>query len=384
MADTPLVTPVGDKVYRYPETLCTPPYEKWMLFEVRTARHIGRTGLSLEGANSDRTLAACALYLPENALQSTQRIEWVTESYGAAAGAAIEAAFQRGSAPSTPTTQTGGGSIQNLLSSISNISSASSAVAGGVASGAAAFGVSQLTRTIDAANKAIGIDASGSAPIEGVLGKTVNPRTDIFFKNVDYRTHNFNFTLIPRTFKEAQEIDNILNLFHFYSLPSYGSGVGTGEGNFFIGYPYEFVITIFTQVQGSQAHHLNTIGRSVLTSIEVNHAGGNQVAFVDSVTSKGTLEQYFPAVTTLNLAFKETRLLGRDSDVDKKNVIWRGTQGMKPSAFEDPRGTGEGEGAGVSNQDAAIAVGAGGSVVGAVRIGANILSEVQKRRLRRP
>jgi hypothetical protein len=181
----------------------------------------------------------------------------------------------------------------------------------------------------------------GDQLLGAALGKTVNPRTDIFFKNVDYRTHRFDFKLIPRTLQEAQSIDNILNIFHYYSLPSYGGG----SGNFFIGYPYEFVITLFTQLQGT--HHLNTIGRSVLTSLEVNHAAGNQVAFVDDQN----VQQYYPAVTSMELSFKETRLLGRDVDADGKNVIFRGSKNDMPKGpdgktplFNDPRAA-DGDGA---------------------------------------
>jgi hypothetical protein len=71
-----------------------------------------------------------------------------------------------------------------------------------------------------------------------------------------------------------------------------------------IGYPYEFVITMFNET------HINKIERSVLTGLTVDHAGGDRIAFATG---------YYPAATTLSLSFKEVRLLGRDSD-----VIFRG------------------------------------------------------------
>ena len=115
----------------------------------------------------------------------------------------------------------------------------------------------------------------------------------------------------------------ILNILHFYSLPSYGAAGALGvAGNFFIGYPYEFVITLFTQVTGGGHHHINTIERSVLTNMSVDHAGGDRVAFVDDRGGK----EYFPAATKMSLSFKETRLLGRD----------RGRDG-KPTDLKDPR-----------------------------------------------
>ena len=321
-------------ITRYPQTLGSAPYEKWMLFEVRTGRHIGRTGMTGEGAAVDRTLAACALYLPDSALTSKQSISWQADSYGAAAGKAIEGAFQTGSAGELKTGLGAGGAISGLLSGIG---------AGLESKGLDA--INQQTEKLKSYNAGQG-DLT-SAAIGGLAGATVNPRTDIFFKNVEYREHRFDFKLIPRSLQEAKNIDTILNIFHFYSLPSYGEGAG----DFFIGYPYEFVITLFTQIQGT--HHLNTIGRSVLTSVEVNHAAGNQVAFVDEWHN----QQYYPAVTSLELNFHEVRLLGRDNDASKKNVIFRGTNNTNPG-FEDPRAA-----SGHGTLDAVLALAGVGAVV---------------------
>ena len=330
-----IVDPNSQSVYRYPASLGTPPYEKWILFEVRTARHVGRTGLALEGGAKDSTLAACALYLPDSALRSSQSIEWQTESYGAAAGKAIEGAFQNGTGANVEPkagTGGGGGSIAGILDSLKSAASDVASVGGAIGASKSLSMIDEFASQTQNYNRGQS-GQLGDQLLGAALGKTVNPRTDIFFKNVDYRTHRFDFKLIPRTLQEAQNIDNILNIFHYYSLPSYGGG----SGNFFIGYPYEFVITLFTQLQGT--HHLNTIGRSVLTSLEVNHAAGNQVAFVDD----RNIQQYYPAVTSIELSFKETRLLGRDMDADGKNVIFRGSKNDMPNGpdgkplFNDPR-----------------------------------------------
>ena len=134
------------------------------------------------------------------------------------------------------------------------------------------------------------------------LGGVANPRTDTAFDAMQYRTHEFTFNLIPRDKQEADNIDAILNILHYYSLPSYG--YNTSLWNFMIGYPYEFVITMFNQT------HINKIERSVLTGLSVDHTGGDRIAFATD---------YYPAATTMTLSFKEVRLLGRDSE-----VIFRG------------------------------------------------------------
>jgi hypothetical protein len=310
--------PIDDLNTRYPAQLGTPPFEKWMLFEVRSGRHVARDGFAAEDAtNVDRTLASVALYLPMDAMKSTTTVEWSTsENYGAAAGAAIEAAFQKGSSPNVTTMSGAGKALGNVLANAPAV----------VKSAAGAMATQATAKGINAFNEAVGSEGSAEAIMSGALGKTVNPRTDVLFKNVDYRTHTFSFKLIPRSYDEAIAIDTLLNIFQYFSLPDYGQG----SLNFFIGYPYEFMITLFTQQNGS-THHLNTINRSVLTSMAVDHAGGGRVAFVDGYGG----QQFFPAATSLELEFKETRLLGRDDD----SAVWRATNNKVPSALRanDPR-----------------------------------------------
>lgn len=301
---------------KYPAELGTAPWEKWILFEVRSGRHIARDGFVKESSTIiDRTVASVALYLPASALKSSMSIGYKDISMGAVAGQAIEGMFQKGKIDE-PNVGTGGGILEKFKA-------AGSAAAG---AGAGFFQQAGYDVLSDVAS------AVGAAPevIDALAGGAVNPRTDSVFEAVSYRTHDFDFSLIPRSKSEADSIDAILNILHFYSLPSYGAA---GAGNFFIGYPYEFVITMFTQVTGG-SHHINTIERSVLTNLGVDHAGGDRVAFVDD---RGGVE-YFPAATKLTLSFKETRLLGRDVNPNTaKGVIYRGTSSNLPEYLKDDK-----------------------------------------------
>ena len=81
------------------------------------------------------------------------------------------------------------------------------------------------------------------------------------------------------------------------------------------GYPYEFEIDMFTQHNGS-AHHINTIDRSVLETVSINHASNSRVSFVDQYGGN----QYYPTSTTITLQFKEVRLQGRN----RQTKIWHG------------------------------------------------------------
>ena len=284
------------------------PHEKWILLEARAGRHIARDGFVAGEANEpDRTLASVALYLPTDALKSGMSVDYKDVDLGMAAGKAIEEAARTG-ALNPPTAGTGGG---GWIDKLKNIASAG-------AHGAVGLGTAKALGMIEEAGSAFVDDPR--ATIEVVAGKAVNPRMDTMFDKMQYRTHEFTFNLIPRDKGEADNIDAILNILHYYSLPDYGDN--TNIWNFMIGYPYEFVITMFNQT------HLNKIERSVLTGLTVDHAGGDRIAFATD---------YYPAATALTLSFKEVRLLGRDSE-----VILRG--GARAGIGDDPRRDGPGDG----------------------------------------
>ena len=305
--------------FKYPADLTTPPHEKWILFEARSGRHIARDGFVFEADGKDDTLASVALYLPQEALKSAMSVDYKTIDLGMAAGKAIETAFQTGGSLRAPVQGTNPGS--STINTVLGITGA------GVAGAVTKVALDAFDNFASAA-----ID-DPKAALEVAVGGRINPRTDTAFDRMQFRTHEFVFNLIPRTKGEADSIDAILNILHFYSLPSYGDAkLAT---NFMIGYPYEFVITMFNET------HLNKIERSVLTGMAVDHAGGDRISFVGEPTQLGVgvhdpkaLQEYYPAATSLTLSFQEVRLLGRD--LATKNVILRGDG---TGIGKDPRGS---------------------------------------------
>lgn len=314
MASFQLPTDIKSRILKYPSTLTTPPHEKWILFEAKAGRHIGRTGMNVE-KKADSTLKAVALYLPPEALSSSLSVSWQQDDYGAVYGAALERAMQQGDLPNATTGNVDNSLLARVLSAVGRGVEASIINKG--------FDIAQNGISVPLGGKLGNVTLGGGAGnlLTGVLGQVPNPRTDLFFKGLEYRSHAFSFTLLPRNIQEARVIDHILNTFQFYMLPSFGKGA-------FIGYPYEFEITMFTQ-RGNTPHHLNTIGRSVLTRCNINHASGTRVAFVNEIGGS----EYFPASTTLQLEFLEVRLLSRS---DPQSPIWHGTAGYRSSAYEDP------------------------------------------------
>jgi len=300
------------RTHRYPADIGSPPHEKQMLFEVKKARHIGRRGITGEDAQGDWTVAAAALYMPADALNTTTNVDWESADIGIVGGAMIEA-FTRGGAP------TSGNMMEKLTET-------GKAFTGGFVADLTA---KLLTKGLDTVLPG----SSGKAILQSMFGQTIDPRSDMLFNGVQYRKHTFSFTLIPRSLREAQSINEILNVFQFYMLPKYGGEDGVGVDSFFIGYPYEFDITMITAGgaaagravgadKADASPHINKIDRSVLTSCNINHAAGQRVAFMGN---------YYPAATALTLNFTEVRLQGRDS---YGKSMWHGdnTQPLDPNS----------------------------------------------------
>lgn len=310
------------QVLKYPDNVAK--FNKWLRFDVRLGRHVGRGQIINEGKNKDSVVMAAALYLPSSALKSSMTVGYDTTEFS---GLMVEAAAQ--AATNIANMQLGKG----VLSDVLETGKAALSSLGGIAKGAAAETVGEFLKS--QAFAALGTQA------EAVTGQKANPRTDIIFTAQEYRTWTFEYILIPRTLQEAQNIKKIVNMFRFYMLPIYkGTNAGQGpKGAYMMGYPYEWTIGIYGQdvtdnrsfgqannvaltaggnvfnntneffsIGGNELHHVNKIGRSVLRNLTVDQAGGGKVAFV---TQQGSRE-LFPLVTSMTLDFQEVILLGRD------------------------------------------------------------------------
>lgn len=326
---------------RYPLEVGTAgPFEKWMLFEARSARHVGRRGLAPEDGRNDDTLAAAQLYIPAEALNSSITASYDTSDIGPFIGVLSEAAARQ---PGLITAFTGIGAAATELAQgnygqalgkagdvLSELVTTTKNTVGSVADGStiAQAALAGVLKMVD--------DKLGGGAVTQAIGTRINPRTDVLFSHVGYREHRMEYILIPRSEDEARAIDNIIKFFQFYMLPTYSPAVGSGQDleGMLMGFPYEFEISFWSENNPSM-HHFNKIGRSVLTNVAVDHAGGSQVAFFR--TAKGEL---FPAVTKLSLAFQEVRLLARDEHTAQgsasgKGLIDRGNTGEYPDPGRD-------------------------------------------------
>lgn len=298
---------------RYPANLGQPPVDKWILFEAKSGRHVVRSVLP-DATGADRTLASVGLYMSEDALKDTLTLTYNQADLGPFIGTLAELIAKGQNLlnikPSTSSQDRS--SLQARLEAIfSKVSNSLSDIGSTFKDALKADAVQGLT------------NLSNPVATGAVLGARPNPRTDVQFDSQKYRTHAFTFTLIPRDVSEAQAIDQIVNFFQFYSLPSYRAAANTTQvqiGAFMMGFPYEFVIT-YRDGFGQELQHTNRVARSVLTQVDIDHAGAGKVAFVRDGSD------LYPVVTTISLQFQEVILLARDSpeiqragSIDPNNV----------------------------------------------------------------
>jgi hypothetical protein len=310
MADLPAIQTVpvstaGPQRFKYPNQLGSAPFEKWILFEVKSGRHVVRNKVIPEGGtNLDRTLASIGLYLSESALVDSILVCYDESPLGAFVGAAVELLAQSGQNMFDMNFSFSENTSGGLADKLSAITSEAMRVYGDIKTAVRDHWQDALKADIFKA-----VDQITGGAGRAITGKRPNPRTDLLFDTQKYRTRELSFLLIPRNVQEAQQIDNIIHAFQYYMLPAYlgpeQQNRTSGFGSFLMGFPYEFEISLLQNDKVME--HVNKIGRSVLTNVAIDHAAGGKAAFVEQ---GGEL---YPVATKLTLSFQEVRLLGRDS-----------------------------------------------------------------------
>jgi hypothetical protein len=125
-------------------------------------------------------------------------------------------------------------------------------------------------------------------------GLALNPQVELLFKNIQNREFLFDFRLVPRNQKEANEITEIIKKLRFFAAPEIPSN---SSGRYFIP-PSEFDIEFM--VGQKRNPYLPRVSTCVLQGIDVNYSSAGQwTAFQDGM----------PVEISLQLRFKEVEIL---------------------------------------------------------------------------
>ena len=167
------------------------------------------------------------------------------------------------------------------------------------------LGATWSANTIRGAITSITGDTLTNDEIFGAIGGIVtNPNTELLFNNMDMRTFQLKWKLVPRNAKESQQVKDIINTLKKSMLPgtgvkevfeiSEGSGVNAG----FISIP-DLVRVSFMNGSGP-ADYLPQYKMCAVTQVDINFTPDGTYATYDD----GTMVAY-----QLGLNFQETKLI---------------------------------------------------------------------------
>ena len=222
-----------------------------------------------QSRNVQRVATTIVLYMPPD-IQATYAADWTQTNLGT--GKEITDLFK----------SHGGGSLKELFQSA---------------------GASILQTAGDALNSFTDINLKDATSLG--MRMVINNHQEVIFNGIGFRQFNFSFRLTPESEAEAENIDNIIRAFKFYSAPEILQG---WAGRFWI-YPAEFDLQYYAN--GKENLFLNRISTCALTNMTVNYTPvGHWAAFRSSKLPTG---QGAPSVCTdITLQFTELELITKE------------------------------------------------------------------------
>jgi hypothetical protein len=142
----------------------------------------------------------------------------------------------------------------------------------------------------------------------GTGGKVENPMMELLYSSPDFRSFRFDFLMMPRSEREAKEVQDIIDLLRFHQAPE----IVRNSGGYFLYPPSEFDISFLNN--GSENKNIPKISTCVLTSIDTDYAPGGFAAYEVEGEPKPSIGRTgMPVAIRLSLSFTETEYLVKGS-----------------------------------------------------------------------
>lgn len=154
--------------------------------------------------------------------------------------------------------------------------------------------------------KAIATKLGGSA-VQNVTQKAVNPRTQMLFSNMNFRSFTWTWTLYPRNKDEAKALWDIIEFVKYHILPEYDEQ----SGGVFLIQPSLFDIEFHSF--GQRNDYLPKTLTCVCKNLTVDYAPAGTVAFFEPYYDEGT-ERWVsaPIGVRLSMSFEENEILTKN------------------------------------------------------------------------
>jgi len=136
-------------------------------------------------------------------------------------------------------------------------------------------------------------------------GKAVNPMEEQQLDGLPFREFSFEFTFVPRSADEANQMNNIIYTFRNAMLPNTFDATLSGEKDVsakdgYFNYPN--VVDVY--LDGPIAKKVDGFLPCVITQCDIDHTGGNKFVTFDDGT---------PVIQTMTLGIREIRILSQQN-----------------------------------------------------------------------
>ena len=257
-------------LYEYPPDLKSGSTSKhWISFDAFAFNR---------GTGSGTQTLDIALYIPNDALQTSYKSEYSAAALGQIGGRALESLQKSG--------QTVGGLESIIAAQVTSL--ASEGVETTVLTGAVG---GETAKTI----------------LQQTSGKVVNPYIVAAYKGPsDMREHKFTFKFNPKDSSESRTCVSIINAFKAAMLPSHSGGNNKTSPAGLFSYPDEFVITYYINGEALPTGPTNpmfNIGRSVCTACEMDYNTEGVPLFFEGTQ--------YPVSMQMELSFMELEVMHR-------------------------------------------------------------------------
>jgi hypothetical protein len=259
--------------------------------------NIAVTGATLTGAGLGGTAAAAVVTAEGKSARDAQQLKYVVALY----------------LNNKPRTEYAANWADTDLGMFGGITSEAAKALGGIMTGGGEGMAGRVDEALGALKTATGAGAAlaltnadralselgggASAAVSAFSGTTINPFKSQLFKNMNFRTFNFDYTFIPKNDREKEQVYEIIDVFKYYMHPT------LGEDGFFVSYPAEFQIEFHYKDEGPNTHLFRT-SSCALTNMKVEYGGQ------DFITLKGTAGA--PSEISMSLTFLELELIYRE------------------------------------------------------------------------
>ena len=164
----------------------------------------------------------------------------------------------------------------------------------------------------------------------------INPHLELLYTAPTFRTFQFDFAFYPRSQREANEVQNIIDCFHFHSLPEFNDKANKA----FLVPPSEFEVSFH---YGSTINkNIRSPQRCVLTGVDIDYApnGFHTYETPDAAGYSQRGGTGMPVGIRMQLSFQETVILTKELIRPGKwnagnESLGSGVGSMDPSFMED-------------------------------------------------